>query len=66
MNTPKRGTIFTHQRYLTEDRKPAQMKVTAVRRNTVFFTYADSPNNHGDWYLPLDTWIERYGQQNDS
>lgn len=58
---PKRGQEFTHRRYLDERRRPARMRVTAVARGRVYFTYADSPTNKGDWHVGLDAWIDAYG-----
>lgn len=55
---PKRGQEFTHlsfRRQLPDGTNAlAVMKVTAVRRGEVFYTYADSPTNKGDWRMPID------------
>ncbi|MEM6107389.1 hypothetical protein AAHS21_14125 [Mycobacterium sp. 050272] len=62
---PKRGQEFTHlsfRRQLPDGTHVlAVMKVTAVRRGEVFYTYADSPTNKGDWRMPIGNWIKRYG-----
>ncbi|WP_234797282.1 hypothetical protein [Mycobacteroides chelonae] len=62
---PTRGQIFTHstfRRLLPDGTKGfAVMKVTAVRRGEVFYTYADSPTNKGDWRMPIENWLKRYG-----
>lgn len=65
INSPKRGQEFTHasfRRMLPDGTTPlAVMKVTAVRRGEVFYTYADSSTNKGAWRLPVATWMDRYG-----
>lgn len=62
---PKHGQEFTHssfRRLLPDGSQPfAVMKVTAVRGGEVFYTYADSPTNKGDWRMPIENWIKRYG-----
>ncbi|MCT7372096.1 hypothetical protein A7R75_24145 [Mycolicibacterium llatzerense] len=62
---PLRGQQFTHLNFLRKQPDGSQaraiMKVTAVRCGEVFYTYADSPTNKGDWRMPLSTWVERYG-----
>lgn len=67
---PKRGQEFTHASFLRDaadgTRSPAVMKVTAVQRGAVFYTYADSPTNKGDWRMPIDDWVERYATPNPS
>jgi len=59
--TPRKGDVFTHDRFLDEQRNKAQMRVTRVTANKVFFTYADEPVNKGAFWLDRDVWIERYG-----
>ncbi|BCI84450.1 hypothetical protein MTY66_60750 (plasmid) [Mycolicibacterium sp. TY66] len=63
--SPTRGQIFTHstfRRLLPDGTQGfALMKVTAVRRGEVFYTYADSPTNKGDWRMPIENWVKRYG-----
>lgn len=63
--SPTRGQIFTHstfRRVLADGTNGfALMKVTAVRRGEVFYTYADSPTNKGDWRMPIENWMKRYG-----
>lgn len=63
---PKRGVQFTHssfRRLLPDGTQPfAVMKVTAVRRGEVFYTYADDPTNKGSFRMPIGNWIKRYGR----
>ncbi|WP_396909952.1 hypothetical protein [Mycolicibacterium sp.] len=64
-NAPKRGQEFTHnsfQRILADGTKAfAVMKVTAIRRGVVFYTYADDATNKGAFKMPVENWIARYG-----
>lgn len=64
LSQPKRGQEFTHssfRRMLPDGSQPfAVMKVTAVRRGEVYYTYADSPTNKGDWRMPIENWMKRY------
>lgn len=64
---PRRGQEFTHssfRRLLPDGTQPfAVMRVTAVRRGEVFYTYADSASNKGAFRMPVENWRKRYGKQ---
>lgn len=61
---PRRGQEFTHANFFQVGgdgtRTPAIMKVTSIRRDVVFYTYADSPTNKGDWRMSIKDWALRY------
>jgi hypothetical protein len=59
---PVSGIMFTHDRFLDENRNKAQMRITQVTKLKVFFTYADEPTNKGSFWLDRDVWTERYGK----
>lgn len=66
MITPRAGVTFTHKRMLepaapVKDRKPAVCRVTAVRNDTVYFTYDSEKSNHGAFRMSYDDWLHTYG-----
>lgn len=64
MTTPKRGTTFRHAYYLNPTTSgKALCRVTAVRSGQVYYNYATNPSNKAAFKVPLETWIERYGNE---
>lgn len=71
--TPKKGDQFTHKHFKVLDPEtifdervvprsiPALMKITAVRKGVVYYTYASSRYNRGAWKMSVEKWIEVYG-----
>jgi hypothetical protein len=61
---PTVGHTFTHLTMLDPSawpqRRKAAMRVTRVTKTAVYYTYADSADTRGAWWLDLDTWIARY------
>lgn len=76
--TPKKGDEFTHKHFVMLDTTtrrprgdddplkdryiPARMKITAVRKGIVYYTYANSRYNKGAWKMPVESWTRTYGQ----
>lgn len=64
---PRAGQQFTHKTMLDPNalpRRKAVMRITRVTTTAVYYTYADSETNKGLWKLDLQTWIDRYGGDN--
>lgn len=68
---PRKGVEFTHDkmidtRTMTVTREGtvyARMKITSVRGGRVFYTYAWDDRPIGAFTLPVDKWIERFGDR---
>lgn len=54
---PKRGTVFTHQRFTDRHNRPMQMVVTKVTPHAVYFRCVDGT---GRWYLDRNVFEDRY------
>lgn len=69
MTGPKRGMTFVHARVIdpadyhlpAAQARKALMRITAVRRGTVYYTYASEPDNtRAMAYMSLANWIANY------
>ncbi|MBB3752573.1 hypothetical protein FHT44_005085 [Mycolicibacterium sp. BK634] len=56
---PRRGMLFTHDRFLTQDNEPMQMKVSRVTADTVYYQGADGL---GRWKMDRATFEQRFCQ----
>lgn len=63
---PRRGMEFMHSSFRRQHPDGTQpfalMRITAVRRGVVFYTYADDPGTKGAFRMPIDNWVKRYGK----
>jgi hypothetical protein len=70
MPQPKRGLVFTHRtiidpadyRLPVREARKAPMRITAVRRDAVYFTYASEPANRGAFHMGRQEWQDLYGE----
>jgi hypothetical protein len=69
MAEPKRGMSFAHARVIdpadyhlpAAQARKALMRITAVRRGAVYYTFAGEPDNtRAMAYMPLADWIANY------
>jgi len=63
---PRRGTTFVHRHFLdltVNGSTATTMKVTSVRKNTVYYTYATDETSRGAFKMPLENWLKSYGDQ---
>jgi hypothetical protein len=71
MTELKRGLVFTHRTIIepadynlpVREARKAPMRITAVRKHAVYFTYASEPSGTGSWYMGRQEWEETYGNQ---
>ncbi len=71
MTAPKPGLVFTHRsiidpadyRLPVREARKASMRITAVRKHAVYYTYASEPTNRGALYMGRQEWEEQYGEQ---
>ena len=71
MTEPKPGLVFTHRTIIdpadyslpVREARKAPMRITAVRKHAVYYTYASEPTNRGALYMGRQEWEERYGNQ---
>lgn len=61
MRPPKKGDTFTHKHFLDDEGEHPLMKITAVRNQAVYYTYASSRSNKGNWKMSIEAFMQRYG-----
>lgn len=69
--TARRGLVFTHRTIIdpsdygtpVREARKAAMRITAVRKHAVYYTYASEPTNQGAYYMGRQEWEEQYGER---